>query len=469
MTLNFDQFKYYLMKEVFLSVPEDMTLAQQRNFETRIEEVCWLVCRKDYVTEGDIQPFTIDMTFKLFRIFCMLADQLEHPDSSIYCAIAGPEALHLIQQLLASLGLDYETDNRFEFLRNGDKVLTFSEFLNLIDFPGCGNARSCREPLREAIEDMYQTYIMDVIKKGYLLRRGYLLPTLREYWFVLQPCELSYYKHSNEKELCGTIHLDSKSNVRPIVSSNGKHDKVQKFVVTFRDRAFELATLDHRSRMQWISALQLAITYSAGKEGFQRDIASRRKIQREIETKRRKEEERLRSSHIKQVEETREQLEKERLARLAAETQARQLEAVAREDSRRVAELEDMKMTLEKLLEEESQAKRDEEIVRALQARVLAEEWEKREELELLQEEQKKLLDMERQKRIEFELQQQDNEQRLKEAELRLKQLEEEREKLDEELRYARQKIQHSEETKELVEARLQVSHFLNNFKNFNN
>lgn len=457
-TLNFDHFKYYLMKEVFLSVPEDMTLAQQRNFETRIEEVCWLVCRKDFCLESGHKAYTADMVFKLFRIFCMLADQLEANDSSINCAIAGPEALILVQQLLSSLGLDYETDNRFDYLANPDKVLTFGSFLNLIDFQECVDIKDCREPLKEAVEDMYQTYIMDVIKKGYLLRRGYLLPTLREYWFVLQPCELSYYKQSNEKELCGTIHLDSKSSVRPCISTNGKHDKVQKFVVTFKDRLFELATLDHRSRMQWISALQLAITYSAGKEGFQRDIASRRKIQREIENKRKKEEERLRSSHIKQVEETKVQLEKERLARLAAETQARQFEAVAREDSRRVAELEDMKMTLEKLLEEESQAKRDEEIVRALQARILAEEWEKREELEQLQEEQKSLLEHERQKRIEFEVVQKDKEHKLKEAERRLKQLEEERARLDEELRLARQKIQNSEETKELMEARLQVN-----------
>ncbi|XP_063708030.1 differentially expressed in FDCP 6 homolog [Culicoides brevitarsis] len=456
-TLNFDHFKYYLMKEVFLSVPEDMTLAQQRNFETRIEEVCWLVCRKDFCSEEGVKVYTADMVFKLFRIFCMLADQIEAQDSSLFCAIAGAEALHIVQQLLSSLGLDYETDNRFEYLSNTDTVLTFSNFLQLIDFQECTDIKDCREPLKEAVEDMYQTYIMDVIKKGYLLKRGYLLPTLREYWFVLQPCELSYYKHSNEKELCGTIHLDSKSSVRPCISNNGKHEKVQKFVVSFRDRVFELAAMDHRSRMQWISALQLAITYSTGKDGFQRDIASRRKIQRDIENKRKKEEERLKSSHIKQVEETKEQLEKERHARLAAETQARQLEALAREDSRRVAELEDMKMTLEKLLEEESQAKRDEEIVRALQARVLAEEWEKREELEQLQEDQKTILEQERQKRIEFEVLQKEKEQQLKDAERRLKQLEEERERLDEELRYARQKIQHSEETKELMEARLQA------------
>lgn len=457
-TLNFDHFKYYLMKEVFLSVPEEMTLAQQRNFETRIEEVCWLVCRKDFCSENGVKAYTADMVFKLFRIFCMLADQIEAQDTSLFCAIAGAEALQIVQQLLSSLGLDYETDNRFEYLSNTERVLTFSNFLLLIDFQECSDIKDCREPLKEAVEDMYQTYIMDVIKKGYLLKRGYLLPTLREYWFVLQPCELSYYKHSNEKELCGTIHLDSKSSVRPCISNNGKHEKVQKFVVSFRERVFELAAMDHRSRMQWISALQLAITYSTGKDGFQRDIASRRKIQRDIENKRKKEEERVKSSHIKQVEETKEQLEKERHARLAAETQARQLEALAREDSRRVAELEDMKMTLEKLLEEESQAKRDEEIVRALQARVLAEEWEKREELEQLQEDQKTILEQERQKRIEFEVLQKEKELQLKDAERRLKQLEEERERLDEELRYARQKIQHSEETKELMEARLQVS-----------
>lgn len=195
------------MKEVFLSVPDDVTLAQQRNFETRIEEVCWLVCRKDYVNEGSNPIYTPDMVFKLFRIFCMLAEQIEHHDTSIFCAIAGAEALHLIQQLLSSLGLDYETDNRFEYLADSDKMLTFGDFVHLIDFQECIDIKDCREPLKEAVEDMYQTYIMDVIKKGYLLRRGYLLPTLREYWFVLQPCELSYYKSSNERELAGTIHL----------------------------------------------------------------------------------------------------------------------------------------------------------------------------------------------------------------------------------------------------------------------
>lgn len=286
------------------------------------------------------------------------------------------------------------------------------------------------------------------------MRRGYLLPTFREYWFVLQPCELSYYKNPNEKELCGTIPLNSNCMITPVT---GKQEKLQKFLLLAGDRNYELATSDHKSRMQWIRALQLGITYSTGKDGFQRDLTGRRKHARELEIIKKNEDEKLRSCHLKQVEETRVQLELEKMARMAAETQARELEAVAKEDSRRVAELEDIKMTLEKLLEEETQAKHDEEIVRALQARVLAEEWEKREELEQLQNEQREILNEERKKRIDFEVQQMEKEQKLKIAECKLKELEEERQRLDKELQLARKKIQHSEESKEIFEAKLKT------------
>lgn len=184
---------------------------------------------------------------------------------------------------------------------------------------------------------------------------------------------------------------------------------------------------------------------------------NRRRQKREVENNLKIQEELVKTRHLQEAETAKSQLELEKLARAAAESQARELELVAREDSRRVAELEDIKLTLENLLSEESQAKRDEEIVRALQARVLAEEWEKREELEQLQEEQRNLLEQEREKRLQFEITQREREQSLKDAEQKLKELEEERQRLDLELKQARFKILHSEETKERLEARIQV------------
>lgn len=361
------------------------------------------------------------------------------------------EATLIVQQLLQALGLNLEnsaTKYDFDYLVNSDILqFRFDQFLELVEFRElCSGNDEYRQSLSEAIDDIFHTYIRDIIKKGFLMRRGYLLPTLREYWFVLQPCELHYYKSATERDLCGTIILDSTASVRLLPTPNGRSDnRVQKFLLTVGDRSFEMAATDHRTRMQWIASLQLAITYSAGKEGFQRDLVARRRQQREAN----------RQKRMHEVQEAKAILEREKLARLAAENQAKELEAVAREDSRRVAELEDIKMTLENLLEEETQAKRDEEIVRALQARVLSEEWEKREELEQLQEEQRLLLEEERRKRIEFETRQQEKEQQLRQAEQRLRELEEERQRLDNELKMSRSKIQQSEDAKEVLETKL--------------
>lgn len=357
------------------------------------------------------------------------------------------EAFLILQKVSESLGLDSEKDKRIAGLNKGNQSFNFQEFLNLFKgFKDNKHSLEYDQSMYEVINDIYQTYIKDVVKKGYLLRKGYLLPTFKEYWVVLQPSELSLYKNKNEKELSAVIQLDPQFALRPIhCNSPTKSEKLRKFSLKSGERNFEFATRDHKSRIQWITALQLAITYSAGEEGFQRDLIMRRKKKREYEQKMRKDEE---NSVLKQFEMARYQLEEEKRARIAAE-------ALAREDSRRVAELEDMKENLEKLLEEEIQAKRDEEIVRALQARVLAEEWEKREELEQLQKEQSTLYQEEKQKRIEYEKLKEEKERELLLAEQKLKELENERIKLDKELKQAKFKIIRSEKTKEDLETRI--------------
>ncbi|XP_055532831.1 switch-associated protein 70-like [Wyeomyia smithii] len=457
-TLNFDHYLYYLGQEVFSSLSNELSLSALRNYETKIDEVCWLVCRKDFELV-DVSYYKQDALYQLFRIFCLMADLYsdEMDDNQFTVKIHPSEALIVVKQLLNSLGLDYNNEEKYDYLKTSDDGLQFNDFLEVLRFKDYSKVNDYAASICEAIRDIYQTLIMDVIKKGYLYRRGYVLPTFREYFFVLQPCELSYYKHHTDKDTCGSISLDSKFMVKPSISSSGRTERVQKFTLISGDRTYELGAQDHKTRLQWISALQLAITYSTGREGFQRDTVNRRKQQRELDLRKRREEENMRSIHLKQLQETSVRLEQEKLARLAAESQARQFQEVAREDSRRVAELEDVKLCLEKMLEDEIQAKRDEEIVRALQARVLAEEWEKREELESLQAEQNVLLEQERQKRIEFEHRQQENEKRFKEAEQKLRQLEEERKKLDRELKQARQKIQLSEDNKGIVEAKLQA------------
>ena len=246
--------------------------------------------------------------------------------------------------------------------------------------------------ISEAVTDIYHTFVDDVIKKGILSKRGYIFPTMREYWFVLRPRELVYYKTRNERDRCGSMTIDSASKIEV---KDG-----YKIILQTSERTFELGTTDHMSRLQWISALQLAIDYSGGFQSYQRLQASKRRLQRQ--------------GRLQEMLRAKAQLQVERTARQLAEGQAKELEAVVKEEATRLNHLEQIKDRLEKLLEEETQAKRDEEIVRGLQARVLAEEWEKREELETLQEEQRILLEEERGKRKEFE-----EKQKLKELQLK--------------------------------------------------
>lgn len=431
-TLNFDQFKYYLQKEVF-TLPDKLSLFELRNYETKVAEICWLLCRKKYL-ERDHKVFSDLSMFQIFRIFCVLAELVPDNDKTNYQVVLHPsEATTIAQKLASSLGntLDDEDFINLSVTLGTYHLATFVAVLE----SRCLNKVTDNLAISEAIKEIYQNLVEDVIKKGYLSKRGYIFPAMREYWFVLRPSELTYYKSRSEKDRAGMINLEPGSRVEP---KSG-----YKINLHTSERNFELGTSDNMSRLQWMSSLQLAVEHSGGCQSYQRLQVARRRSQRQ--------------GRIQDMLRAKDQLQKERTARQAAEGQAKELEAVVKEESKRLNELEQIRDKLERLLEEETQAKKDEEIVRALQARVLNEEWEKREELERLQIEQRLLLEEERGKRKEYEDLQRQKEQQLLDAQERLQQLENERKVLDDQLTIAHDKIKYSEDRKEALEAKLMI------------
>ncbi|XP_049873700.1 differentially expressed in FDCP 6-like [Pectinophora gossypiella] len=427
--LTFDEFRYYLQHEVFSSLPKTVTLPVIREYETKISEVCWLVCRKNLLSR-DKPTFNDNSVFKLFRIFCLLADLVQDADDSAhYVVVLQPSEAGLVaEQLVHCLGLRWDAAD-WEALGSSIGHFKWASFLAVLEAKYCGDQQLHAEALVEAVDEIYDVFIEDIIKKGYLLKRGYLLPTMREYWCVLQPCALTYYKSSSQKDQCGRIAIGEYCSVEAAAGEG----KIQRFQLITPERTFEFGTQDHKSRLQWVSALRQAAAVSGGAEGYQRRA---RAVRRGAGARRERE-----------VRETRARLQHEVRARLAAEAQAQELAEIAQQDNKKLEELKSAQVELEKLLQEETQAKRDEEIVRALQARVLAEEWEKREELERLQAEQNKMLEEERLKRKEFERIQAAKEAQFKEAEKRLKELELEKQKLDAELKAAQRKIAKTETT----------------------
>ncbi|KAG5900190.1 hypothetical protein JTB14_035334 [Gonioctena quinquepunctata] len=431
-TLNFDQFKYYLQREVFSSLPTKLPVPELRIYENKIAEVCWLVCRKNYLTREQT-VFSEELVFRIFRIFCVLADLIpdQHNENTYQVLLHPSEVCNIAQTLANSLGCIFDEED-FTCLSISMGNFRLTPFIAVLESK-CLNGVKDNVAISEAVTDIYQKIVEDVIKKGFLSKKGYIFPTMREYWFVLRPCELAYYKSRNEKDRCGSLPIEPGCKVEPKTG--------YRISLHTSERTFELGTSDHMSRLQWISALQLAADHSDGFQSFQRLQAAKRRLQRQ--------------GRIQEMIRARAQLQQERNARQAAEGQAKELEAVVKEEAKKLTELEQLRVKLEKLLEEETQAKRDEEIVRGLQARVLAEEWEKREELERLQNEQRLLLEEERGKRKEYEERQRAKEIQLKNAEERLTQLEKERQDLDKQLNVANEKMKSAEDKKELLEAKL--------------
>lgn len=78
------------------------------------------------------------------------------------------------------------------------------------------------------------------------MKRGFLLPTLREYWFVLRPTELNYYKSQDERECCGSINLDPQCRVDATSRGMRTQDKAHRLALHTSERTYEFAAYDHR-------------------------------------------------------------------------------------------------------------------------------------------------------------------------------------------------------------------------------
>ncbi|KAJ8929840.1 hypothetical protein NQ314_017443 [Rhamnusium bicolor] len=252
-TLNFDQFKYYLQKEVFASLPNRLQLSELRSYETRIAEVCWLVCRKRYLFR-DQKIFSDEDIFQIFRIFCVLADLTPdlHNENTYQVLLHPTEVCKIAQTLASSLGCIFDEED-FTSLSISMGNFRLTPFIAVLE-SRCLNGVKDEVAIREAMTDIYQKIVEDVIKKGFLSKKGYIFPTMREYWFVLRPSELTYFKSRSEKDRCGSLPIEPGCKIEPKTG--------YKIMLHTSERSFELGTTDHMSRLQWISALQLAADHS---------------------------------------------------------------------------------------------------------------------------------------------------------------------------------------------------------------
>uniref|UniRef100_A0AAY4D4A0 Switch-associated protein 70 n=1 Tax=Denticeps clupeoides TaxID=299321 RepID=A0AAY4D4A0_9TELE len=447
-------------------------LKVQDNFDRmNFNRMCWTLCARKNLNRNHLL-ISDDDAFKIWCIFNFLCED-RYP-----LVIVTEEIEYFLRKLTDAMGGSW-TEERFEEyklqLNRKQQCLTTWE---LIDLVGMGHFTKGmdRQTVAMGITEVFQELIMDVLKQGYMMKKGHKRKNWTERWFLLQPSSVSYYVSEDLTEKKGDILLDGNCCVESLPDKEGKKCL---FLVKCSDKSFEISASDKKKKQEWIQVIQTCITLLKlgrpaphhearlkRKEQRQRQQAEQEELelrmrelqtanenkQRELEAMRRKleeaaasaaEEERKRLQTQSELEgRYRIDLEKEKMVRQQMEEQVAQKSSELEQYLQRVRELEDMYHRLQEALEEEKQARQDEETVRKLQARLLEEEAAKRAELEQIHLHQQRAISQTEAEKQELERERLAKESALQAAMQQLEQLENERQGALEQYQEVMKKLQ---------------------------
>uniref|UniRef100_A0A7M4E0C2 Switch-associated protein 70 n=1 Tax=Crocodylus porosus TaxID=8502 RepID=A0A7M4E0C2_CROPO len=391
---------------------------------------------------------------------------------------------YLLKKLTEAMGAGWQQEQFDHYkisLNTNQEGLSVWELIDLIG-SGQFSKGMDKQTVSMAINEVFNELILDVLKQGYMLKKGHRRKNWTERWFVLRPNIISYYMSEDLKDKKGDIILDDNCCVESLPDKDGKKCL---FLIKCLDKTFEISASDKKKKQEWIQAIQTTVNLlrlgspPPHKEARQKRKELREKLlaeQEELERQmkelqianenKQQELERVRK-HMKGTEQLEEaaaraseeekkrlqtqmelqdrfssELEREKMVRQQMEEKVAQKSSELEQYLQRVCELEEMYKQLQGALEDEKQARQDEETVRKLQARLLEEESRKRAELEKWHLQQQQTIQMTEAEKQELENQRIIKERALQVAMQQLEQLELERKQALEQYEGVKKKLE---------------------------
>uniref|UniRef100_A0A7N4NHK3 Switch-associated protein 70 n=1 Tax=Sarcophilus harrisii TaxID=9305 RepID=A0A7N4NHK3_SARHA len=385
---------------------------------------------------------------------------------------------YLLKKLTEAMGGVWQQEEFEHYKINFDATRDGLSAWELIELIGSGQFSKGMDwqTVSMAVNEVFNELILDVLKQGYMMKKGHRRKNWTERWFVLKPNIISYYVSEDLKDKKGDIILDDSCCVESLPDKDGKKCL---FLIKCLDKTFEISASDKKKKQEWIQAIHSTLhllklgSPPPHKEARQRRKELRKKMlaeqeelerqmkelqvanetkQQELEQVRKKleeaasraaEEEKKRlQTQVELQDRFSLELEREKLIRQQMEEQVAQKSSELEQYLQRVRELEDMYLQLQEALEDERQARQDEETVRKLQARLLEEETSKRAELERWHMEQQQAIQTTEAEKQELENQRLLKERALQEAMQQLEQLEQERKQALEQYEGVKKKLE---------------------------
>lgn len=441
-----------------------------------VDELCWtLTAKKNYQT--DKNSSTVLPEKDAFRLWCLFNFLSEDK----YPLVMVPDEVeYLLKKVCMAMSIEFNSVELEDFLsqdsvqQSGITVWVFLEMMN----SGKITRGIEKSIISMAIEEVYREIVGDVLKEGYLWKKGQLRRNWKERWFTLRPSNLSYYTGEDRKDCQGNIALDGNCCVEVLPDRDGKRCM---FCLKTLSKTYEMSASDTKQRQEWTTAIQTAIRlHVEGKTSLHKDLKLKRREQREHREKRRQakeeelqrlralqeererklaeldllkeaqkqaqalleqDEQRRRQQHEQLQQALEVQLREAEEARVSMQAEMALKEEEAERQRKRIQELEEMQKRLEEALQQEIKARLDEEAFRYAQAGLLAEEEEKMKALMALQEEQEEYILKTQREKQELKQEMEAKSRSLDEAQRQLEEVRANRHRVDQDVVAAQRKL----------------------------
>ncbi|KAJ8257191.1 hypothetical protein GJAV_G00182910 [Gymnothorax javanicus] len=440
-----------------------------------VDELCWtLTAKKNYHPEKNGRTLANKDSFRLWCLFNFLSEDK-------YPLIMVPDEVeYLLKKICMAMTVELNCVELEDFISQDsvkEKGFTVWVFLELMN-SGKLTRGVDKETISMAIEEVYREIVGDVLKEGYLWKKGQLRRNWTERWFTLKPGMLAYFTSEDRKERKGNIVLDRNCCVEVLPDKDGKRCM---FCLKTISKTYEMSASDTKQRQEWTAAMQTAIRLEAeGKSSLHKDLKLKRREQREQRdqrlTARQEEERRLRALQeekerklaelellreaqrqaqalLEEDEQRRrqqheqlqraleEQLREAEEARASMQAEMALKEAEAERQRRRIRELEEMQQRLEEALRLEVKARQDEEAYRFAQTRLLEEEEVRMRALMALQEEQEEYIARAQREKQELKQEMESKSRALEEAQQQLEEVRANRQRAEQDVVAAQRKL----------------------------
>ncbi|XP_030296323.1 differentially expressed in FDCP 6 [Sparus aurata] len=423
----------YLNKYILDKVKEGMFDKE------KFDDLCWMMTRKKNFKGLPAGALLSERDcFKLFCLFNLLSEDR-------YPLVMIPEEVeYLLKKISTAMSQEWDGKPLEDLISQdatgcveGMSVWSFLEHMGAGRLLRVTSAEAFSLALEEVFLEMYH----NVLKRGYMWKKGHVRRNWTERWFVLKPSTMAYYVSEDLKDKRGEIKLDKSCIIEAIPDREGKRCM---FCVKTHNKTFEMSASDQRQKVEWTQAIQTALRLqSEGKSSLHHELKLKRRdhrehsqrersrsarsscssrssqsddsllqemekmekekdrqdleiesiIQhaRELETRRREAEERERRKQREVQMELERQLKEAETLRDSMQAEMQERAREAEQQKKRIQELELTQRKLEAALNIEIQARLEEERARQELERLLQVEDEKKKQFQLLQEQQRAL------------------------------------------------------------------------------